>query len=115
MVEHYAIHGTARVAIVACPTILGSRLGVLSSKGEFSWTIRDYIGNRVLRSKHSELTFSQIERLVNYSMEPPYRSAERKKEWANELVMLSRAHFKSKYDGRSAPNDRFGKWKALPS
>src|SRR5260370_19337837 len=98
MLDQYAIHGTARVAIVACPRILGSRLGLFSSKGEYSWTLRDYIGNQVLRSKHSEHTSSQIEAFVTYSQEPPYRSADRKNEWANELVGLSQEHFKTKYD-----------------
>lgn len=110
---NYSIHGTARVAIVACPKILHNRLALLSTKGEYSWAIRDFITGVILRSGDSELKLSEIEAMVMYSEEPPYRSVDRKTEWARELESLSRRRFDGQYDGATPPTESAGKWKRL--
>jgi len=109
----YAIHGTARVAIVAIPKICGKRLVLFSTKGEFSFAIRDYIFGMMLRSGSSELTVSDIEKLITYSEGPAYRSVDRKNEWQRDLERLSRAHFGAGYDDTTRPAQKAGKWKAL--
>src|SRR6266700_2367728 len=98
---NYAAHGTARVAIVACPHLVGNRLVLLSTKGEYSWALRDYITEGILRSGDSELTLSQIEADVSHSEKPAYRSVNRKSEWARELEQASKQHFDKRYDPRS--------------
>lgn len=110
---NYVIHGTARVAVVACPKLCGKRLVLLSTKGEYSWALRDFITSVILRSGDSELTFSEIEALVTYSMEPAYRSVGRKTEWKRELENLSRNHFNSEYDGTTPPAISAGRWRKL--
>jgi hypothetical protein len=109
----YAVHGTARVAIIAIPEICGNRLVYLSQKGEYSWAIRDFITGRILRSGDSELTLSEIEALVRYSEKPVYRSVDRRKEWTAELVASSEREFGPKYDDAKPPSTNAGKWKAL--
>lgn len=109
----YSIHGTAQVSIIACPKILNNRLALLSTKGEYSWAIRDYITGVMLRSGNSELTLSEIEAMVMYSEEPPYRSVDRKSEWSKELESLSRERFNGQYDGQTSPSMSAGKWKRL--
>ena len=109
-----AIHGTACVTVVAIPKICGKRLVHLSSKGEFSWAIRDCIVEKMLRSGDSKLTLSQIHALITHSEpDPAYRSVGRKDEWARELEALSRKHFGGQYDGTTPPDSSAGKWKKL--
>ena len=110
---NYVIHGTARVAVVACPKLCGRRLVLLSTKGEYSWALRDFIIGVILRSGDSELTLSQIEALITYSLEPAYRSVGRKTEWAQELKQLSTGHFGSQYNGSTPPDTDAGSWKKL--
>jgi len=109
----YAVHGTARVAIVACPAICGNRLAYLSQKGDCSWAIRDFITGRILRSGKSEMTLTDIEALVTYSEKPAYRSVERKNEWRRELVSSSQREFGSSYDEQTPPSDSAGNWRGL--
>src|SRR5689334_4291193 len=109
----YAVHGTARVAIVACPTICGNRLAYLSHKGDFSWAIRDFITGRILRSGKSDLTLHDIEAQVTYSERPVYRSVERKSEWTRELVNSSQREFGNSYDGVTPPSNNAGHWRML--
>lgn len=109
----YAIHGTAHVAIVACPTICGNRLAYLSQKGDWSWALRDFITGRILRSGKSEMTLREIEALVTYSEKPVYRSVERKTEWTRELVSSSRREFGANYDGITPPSSTAGNWRSL--
>lgn len=110
---HYATHGTARVAIIDCPNMLGRRLGHFTTKGEYSWALRDFITGMMLRSGFSHLTLSQIEALVASSQFPIYRSVQRKEEWTAELEQLSRIHFGNKYDAATPPNSQYGSWKRL--
>ena len=110
---NYANHGTARVAIVACPHLVGNRLALLSTKGEYSWALRDYIGGVMLRSGDSPFTLTQVEADVAHSATPPYRSVNRKKEWANELEHASKRHFGSRYDSATPPLQSIGTWKKL--
>jgi hypothetical protein len=109
----YSTHGTAHVAVVACPTICGNRLIHLSQKNDFSWALRDYIANVILRSGKSEMTLSDIEARVTYSEKPTYRSVDRKSEWARELAASSQSHFGSKYDGVTPPLISLGTWKSI--
>jgi hypothetical protein len=109
----YAAHGTARVAVVACPKFIGNRLVQLSTKGEYSWAIRDYIKGLLLRSGDSELTLSQIEADITYSEKPTYRSVNRKIEWARELEQLSIQHFGKKYDPNRSAMTNTGVWKPM--
>jgi hypothetical protein len=110
---NYTIHGTARVAIIACPKILGKRLGYLSTKGEYSWAIRDFITGVILRSGDSELTLSEIEAMVTDSKEPAYRSVGRVKEWKQELEDYSKDVFGPQYDPTAPPDPNAGRWKRL--
>lgn len=110
---NYASHGTARVSIVACTELLGHRLGHLATKSEFSWALRDFITNRILRSTQSPLTLSEIEALVEQSRYPTYRAVQRSGEWAKELERLSQAHFGQDYDAQTPPNAKYGPWKAI--
>lgn len=110
---NYAIHGTARVSVVACPKLLGSHLGLLSDKGEYSWALRDFITGVILRSGDSELTLSGIKAMVTHSEEPAYRSVGRKNEWKRELESLSRDHFGTQYDALAPNANDAGKWKRL--
>jgi len=109
----YAAHGTARVAVVACPKFIGDRLVQLSTKGEYSWAIRDYIKGLMLRSGDSELTLSQIEADITYSEKPTYRSVNRKVEWERELEQLSIRNFGKKYDPNRAALPSTGAWKQM--
>jgi hypothetical protein len=110
---NYSVHGTARVAVVACPKIFGNRLVFLSTKSEYSWAFRDFITGFMLRSGGAgELKLSEIEAMITYSETPAYRSVDRKTEWARELENLSRNQFGTQYDG-TAPPKGFGRWKRI--
>jgi hypothetical protein len=113
MTIKYAAHGTARVGVVACPKLVGNRLVLFSTKGEYSWAIRDYIKGLMLRSGDSELTLSQIEADVSYSEKPTYRSVNRKAEWARELEQASSQHFGKKYDPTTPALATTGAWKPI--
>lgn len=113
MTIRYAAHGTARVAVVACPGLIGNRLVLFSTKGEYSWAIRDYIRGLMLRSGDSELTLSQIEADVTYSEKPTYRSVNRKGEWARELEQSSKSYFGKRYDPSTSALPSSGAWKAI--
>jgi len=113
MTINYAAHGTARVAIVACPHLIGNRLVLLSTKGEYSWALRDYITDAILRSGNSQLTLSEIEADVSYSEKPAYRSVNRKAEWSRELEKASKLHFDRKYDPSSPALHSIGMWKPI--
>lgn len=113
MTIRYDAHGTARVAVVACPRLVGNRLVLLSTKGEYSWAIRDYIKGLMLRSGDSEMTLSKIEADVSYSERPTYRSVNRKGEWKRELEQLSTQHFGKKYDPNRSASANMGVWRPL--
>jgi len=113
MTINYAAHGTARVAVVSCPKLTGNRMVLLSTKGEYSWAIRDYISGLMLRSGESELTLSEIEAEISYSEKPTYRSVNRKAEWARELEQLSTGHFGKKYDPGRPALVSMGAWKPM--
>jgi hypothetical protein len=110
---NYSAHGTAKVAIVAIPTLVGNRLVYLSQKGEYSWAVRDFIFGEMLRSGDSELTLTQVEALVTCSEKGPYRSVNRTNEWRQELIGSSRREFGARYDASTPPSRNFGKWKRL--
>lgn len=110
---NYTSHGTARVSIVACPELLGKRLGHLATKGEYSWALRDFIAAKILRSGDSPLTLSEIEAHVTESWFPTYRAVQRSIEWAKELERLSVAHFGQEYDPQKPPNSQYGTWRPL--
>ena len=110
---NYASHGTARVAVVACPHLVGNRMVLLSTKGEYSWAIRDYIAGAMLRSGNSRLTLSEIEADIAYSEKPAYRSVNRNAEWARELEQSSKGYFAKRYDPTSAPLQSTGTWKSF--
>ncbi len=109
----YVAHGTAQVAVVACPKLIGNRLVLLSTKGEYSWAIRDYIKGLMLRSGDSEMTLSEIEVDIAYSEKPTYRSVNRKGEWKRSLEQLSTQHFGKKYDPNRTALSSTGVWKPM--
>jgi hypothetical protein len=67
----------------------------------------------MLRSGDSELKLSEIEAMIMYSEEPPYRSVGRKTEWTRELESLSRARFNGQYDGTTPAAASAGTWRLL--
>ena len=113
MTINYVAHGTAWVAVVACPKLVGNRLVHLSQKGEFSWAIRDYIRGLILRSGDSEMTLPEIEADIAYSEKPTYRSVNRKIEWARELEKSSAQHFGKKYDASRPALTSPSSWKSM--
>ncbi len=110
---NYAAHGTAKVAVVAIPSLVNNRLVYVSQKGEYSWAIRDFIAGEMLRSGDSEMTLTQIEALVTYSEKGPYRSVNRTNEWRQELIGSSRREFGAKYDAATTPSRTAGKWRPI--
>lgn len=110
---NYSDHGTAKVSIVYIPNIVKNRLLHLSTKSNFSWAIRDYICNVILRSGNSELELADIENMINYSTFPEYRAVGRRNEWRSDLIRLSQQRFASNYNSTEFPNTSFGEWKNI--
>jgi hypothetical protein len=81
---------------------------------EESWAIRDYLAEEILRSANSNLTASELERLVTYAERAEYRAVGQIQNWRRDCKVVADRHYGSSNVDVSSPNGTsLGAWRQM--
>ena len=110
-------HGRYLVALIA---IKGDPKRVFhyskTAGQEESWAIRDYFTLEILRSGDSPRTASEIENLVDYAVEPAFRSVALIPRWKADCQAASERHYGAAHVDLTSRNPAtLGKWRRMNS
>ena len=110
-------HGRYLVALIAVKSGPKRVFHYSKTSGEEeSWAIRDYIKREIVRAGESNMTASEIERLVDYAEAPGYRSVALIPRWKSDCQAVSERHYGAAHVDLSSSNpSTLGKWRRMNS
>lgn len=108
-------HGPYEVALVAFAGMPKRVYHFAKTSGEEeSWALRDYVVGQILRFGDSGKTASELESMVVYAEEAPYRSVAHVPSWKTHCQASSDRFFGSVHVDASTPNDdTLGNWRRM--